>query len=192
MSFYKTVNLPNMISLGRLLSVPVIVWMISKEFYGMAFVAFLVAGFSDALDGILARVLHARTLLGSYLDPLADKVLLGSLVVVLGFKDLVPLWLVIGVVFRDVLIVGGTCLLFILGKSMGLKPLGLSKLNTGLQVLMISCVLAKQAMLWVQDGSLYPLFILVGGSTALSGGAYVLLWVKHVNEGGDTHEILGS
>ena len=103
-------NIPNLISLMRLLLVPLTVWLIMSEAYGWAFITFLVAGVSDGIDGYLARRFDWRTRLGAYLDPLADKALLVSVFVTLGFLKLIPAWLVIIVVSRDVLIVGAVLL----------------------------------------------------------------------------------
>ena len=103
-------NLPNLISLMRLLLVPLTVWLILSEAYGWAFTTFLVAGISDGVDGYLARRFDWRTRLGAYLDPLADKALVVSVFVTLGFLKLIPAWLVITVVSRDVLIIGAVLL----------------------------------------------------------------------------------
>src|SRR5438034_11404389 len=104
-------NLPNLISLGRLFLVPVTIWLIIDGQYGIAFWVLVVAGFSDALDGFIAKRFDRRTRLGALLDPLADKVLLVSVYVTLGIAGQLWTWLVVLVVFRDVMIIGGFLLI---------------------------------------------------------------------------------
>src|SRR5581483_3321438 len=98
-------SIPNLITLGRIFLVPIVVWAISSGAMWIAFVLFLAAGVSDAVDGFLAKRFHMTMMLGSYLDPLADKALLVSIYVTLGINGLLPRWLVILVVSRDVMIV---------------------------------------------------------------------------------------
>src|SRR5664279_2128942 len=98
-------NIPNLITLGRILLVPVVVWAIASGAMWIAFVLFLAAGVSDAIDGFLAKRFGMATELGAYLDPLADKALIVSIYLTLGVNGLIPRWLVILVVSRDILIV---------------------------------------------------------------------------------------
>ncbi|MDH5409827.1 MAG: CDP-alcohol phosphatidyltransferase family protein, partial [Alphaproteobacteria bacterium] len=93
--------LPNIITIGRLIAVPVVVWMFLTDRVAIAFWVFIGAGVSDAIDGYLAKRLDARTVLGSYLDPLADKLLLIAVFVLLGRSGFIPFWLVILIVARD-------------------------------------------------------------------------------------------
>src|SRR5271169_3655914 len=104
-------NLPNLISLARLLLVPLEIWLILVGRYGLAFWILVAAGISDALDGFIAKKFDRRTRLGALLDPLADKVLLVSVYVTLGFAGQLWTWLVVLVVFRDIMIVGGYLLI---------------------------------------------------------------------------------
>ena len=123
-------SLPNLISIARLMAVPVMIYLILNGYYLAAFWLFVAAGVSDAIDGYLAKALGQETVLGSYLDPLADKALLVSVYVTLGHVNLLPSWLVIMVVFRDLIIVGGVVLLHISTNDVKMKPLLISKLNT--------------------------------------------------------------
>ena len=104
---------PNVISLGRLLSVPLTVWVILQGYFVVAFGIFVAAGVSDAVDGFLAKRFGMETELGRYLDPLADKALLVAVFITLGQMGYLPVWLVILVVSRDVLIIGGVLLTYI-------------------------------------------------------------------------------
>ena len=179
-------NLPNTITIGRLLLVPLTVWLIISEAYGAAFAAFMVAGISDGVDGYLARRLNQRSELGAHLDPVADKALLVSVYVTLGLAKDIPAWLVIMVVSRDLLIVGGMILAWVLGKPLGVKPLMISKVNTAAQIVMAVLVLGAEAIHqdfgWlITAGSL-----LVGGLTLASGAAYLLTWIRHM--AGDSGE----
>ena len=175
-------NLPNIITLTRLLLVPLTVWLIISEAYGFAFFAFVAAGIGDGIDGFLARRLDLHTELGAYLDPIADKALLVSTYVTLGLSRDLPAWLVILVVSRDVLIVGAIILSWLAGRPMRVAPLMISKLNTAAQILFVVAVLGiaalgKSLTMLVAYGS-----IPVGLLTAASGGAYLLTWLRHVAE----------
>ncbi len=166
-------NLPNLISLARLIAVPLAVWLILDNRPIMAFWVFIAAGISDAVDGFLARQLNARTTLGSFLDPLADKALLVSVYVTLGYVGHLPDWLVILVVFRDVLIVGGVVLVYILTGKAEMRPLMISKINTTFQILLATFVLIHIGyglnLLGPQQIGIYA----VAATTILSGAAYI-------------------
>ncbi|MBA4750327.1 MAG: CDP-alcohol phosphatidyltransferase family protein [Alphaproteobacteria bacterium] len=181
-------NYPNLISMARLLSVPVLIWLLLSRHLVAAFWVFCGAGASDFLDGLLARLLKERTELGAYLDPLADKALLVGTFVTLGVLGFIPLWLVIMVVSRDVLIIAGSLLMILFDKPLRVEPLFISKINTTVQILLV-CVLLGLAAL---DRS-YPLFCeglfwLAGVTTLLSGASYVKLWLQMM--GGNAHERL--
>lgn len=174
-------NLPNFISLGRLFLTPLLIWLIMIGKLNTAFWVFLIAGLSDILDGLLARLLKDQTIIGRYLDPIADKVLLVALFLTLGVKGLIPAWLVIIVVFRDVMILGGTLLLFVFSKSVRIKPILISKINTFVQIFLITCVLWQTAFALVYP-LLNNLFLLTAATTIISGAAYVIRWVRELNE----------
>jgi cardiolipin synthase len=140
------VSVPNIITLGRLLAVPVAVYLILEGELGWAFWTFVAAGLSDAVDGMIARAFRARTHLGGYLDPLADKALLVSVYVALGHAGHLPLWLVILVVFRDALIVGGVLLINTLKESLAMQPSWSSKINTVAQIALVGLVLAPHGL----------------------------------------------
>ena len=110
-----------------------------------AFAGFLVAGISDGVDGFVARQFNQRSELGAYLDPMADKLLLVSVFVVLGFMGELPIWLVVAAASRDALIVGAVLLATIMGKPVAMKPLFVSKANTAVQIVLAAVVLAELA-----------------------------------------------
>jgi cardiolipin synthase len=115
-------TIPTFITIGRILLVPVTIWLIISGAYGLAFLCFVIAGVSDAIDGYLARALDQRSELGAYLDPLADKALLVSVYVTLGFLREIPAWLVIAVVTRDVLIVAAIMLSWFIDRPIKEAP----------------------------------------------------------------------
>ncbi len=171
-------NLPNLISLARLFSVPLVVWLILVNQMQLAFFLFLAAGVSDAIDGFLAKQFNARTELGSYLDPIADKTMLVAIYITLGFKNDLPSWLVILVVSRDFAIVGGALLSLTLDLAFKIQPLMVSKINTTMQILLVGVVLADLGL----GLTLYPvhdvLVYVVAGTTIASWAGYLVQWVR--------------
>lgn len=172
----------NLISIGRLLCVPLLIWLCLTGLMKEAFWVFCIAGASDFLDGLLARLLKERTQLGAFLDPLADKALLVGTFVTLAFLGFVPLWLVILVVFRDLLIVVGTLLILLFDKELSIDPLFISKLNTAAQILLLAFLLGAAALGQSHPYISAPLIWLVGLTTFLSGAFYVKLWIKLMNQ----------
>lgn len=172
-------NLPNLISLGRLLLVPLAISLILDGRYWAAFWVFVVAGASDALDGFIAKRFDRRTRLGALLDPLADKVLLVSVYVTLGIAGQIWAWLVVLVVFRDVMIIGGYLLVqAVAAIPKPTRPLFISKVNTGVQVAMIVYVLARRG-LGAEAGPLDVLLgIAVAATTIVSGLTYLVRWAR--------------
>jgi cardiolipin synthase len=175
-------SIPNLITLARILLVPIVVWAIATPgTMWIAFLLFLAAGVSDAVDGFLAKRFAMTTVLGAYLDPLADKALIVSIYLTLGINNLIPRWLVILVVSRDILIVGGIMLAWVIGNPLKIRPLLVSKLNTVAQILFASVVLG--ALGFNYDWPMLTLILmgLVAVLTLLSVAAYVAEWVRHMN-----------
>ena len=171
-------NLPNLITLGRLLSVPLAVWFVLNGTVAPAFWLFVLAGLSDAVDGFIAKRFNRRSKLGALLDPIADKALLVSMFVTLGISHALPNWLVILVVFRDLLIVGGFMLAVALTQSMRWEPLVISKLNTALQIALVAAVLGGLGLGIADHGLVVGLIYAVGVTTVLSGTAYLVRWAR--------------
>lgn len=169
-------NIPNILSVMRLLLVPVAVWLILEHDLGAAFWVFVIAGVTDAVDGTLARVLDARTKLGAFLDPLADKALLVSVYVALGVAGFLPSWLVILVVFRDALIIGGAILYEIMYGDLHMQPLWISKANTVAQVGLAAATLAVEGLDMDVGPTLGVLTWVTAATTAASGAAYLWVW----------------
>ncbi|MGL4325543.1 MAG: CDP-alcohol phosphatidyltransferase family protein [Beijerinckiaceae bacterium] len=175
-------NLPNIITLGRIILVPIIVSLVISREWGLAFALFIVAGISDALDGYIAKQYGMTTELGATIDPLADKALLVSLYVALAFTRDIPPWLAILVVFRDIIIVAAVMVSWSLDKPLEIKPLGISKINTAFQIALVAGILAMKAFGFVGGAGLSAAVIAVGILTLASGGAYLVLWVRHMAE----------
>ena len=171
-------NLPNALSLGRLLAVPVIVWLLLQEAYVGAFVVFVLAGASDAVDGYLAKQFGMDTEIGRFLDPIADKTLLVSIYITLGYQEILPVWLVILVVSRDLLIVGGALLAYTMSQPMRPTPLFISKINTVLQISLAATVLGDVAFRAGLEALATVLIYAVAATTALSGARYLVNWVR--------------
>lgn len=168
--------LPNLITLARLLAVPIAVYAILSEAFVAAFWIFVLAGVSDAIDGAIAKRFRVTSELGAYLDPLADKALLVGVYITLSQVDQLPVWLVILVVFRDILIVGGALLFHTLTQSLKMEPLFISKVNTTAQIVLAIEVLARLAF-GLEAPLLYGALVgAVTATTIASGGAYVYKW----------------
>jgi cardiolipin synthase len=174
-------TLPNLITLARLAAVPATVWLILNHRLDLAFLLFVAAGVSDALDGWLARYTNARTAIGALLDPVADKALLVSVYVTLAAMGVLPDWLAILVVFRDLVIVGGLLLLWMLGARTAIKPLYVSKLNTAMQLILAGFALFHAGFGSELRTTLLVLVWLTAATTLWSGLAYVFSagrWLK--------------
>jgi cardiolipin synthase len=172
------VSLANLVTLARLLCVPLAIWLVLDDRMTFAFWLFVAAGLSDAVDGFIAKRFDQRSRLGALLDPLADKVLLMSMFVTLGLADRLPDWLVILVVFRDVLIIGGFLLASSVAQPIPTKPLWVSKLNTALQITLVAVVLGRLGLGVPDFGATVVLIYVVALTTVLSGGGYLVRWMR--------------
>ncbi len=172
------ISIPNIISVTRLLSVPLIIWLIVSDLLGLAFWVFVFAGLSDAADGFIARRLNATSALGEIIDPLADKALMVSIYVALGLQGLLPPWLVIVVVTRDVLIVAVFLVSAALDQRIETSPLRISKLNTAAQITLAALVLGEVG-LGIGTVSLVTWTgYIVAATTVLSGFGYLIRWMR--------------
>lgn len=177
------INLPNIITIARILTVPVTIWLIVSNAFQLAFIAFIVAGISDAVDGFIAKKFNLQTELGAYLDPIADKLLLVGIYLSLGFLQHLPAWLVILVTTRDVLIVGGMLLAWLIDRPIDVHPLMVSKINTALQIALAGLVLGLLALDHGGDMLRTIGSVLVGLTTIASGSAYIRQWLSHMTNG---------
>jgi cardiolipin synthase len=172
----KASDLPNIITFLRFLLLPPVVLMLLNHRYDVALLLFAVAGFSDALDGYLAKRYHWTSRLGALLDPLADKLMLVSGFVTLAWLGLIPVWLVGLVILRDVVIVTGAIVYHMRIEKLEAAPTLISKLNTVAQILLVLAVMFSQAVrplpvLWMES-LIYAVLLL----TLWSGFDYVWTW----------------
>lgn len=175
-------HIPNIISMLRILLIIPIIIAIWKNEYRLALVLIFIAGVSDGIDGFLARAFNWRSRLGGILDPLADKILLMSLFVVFTFKGLLPMWLMYLVVTRDIVILGGAIAYHFVTHQLEMRPLIVSKINTGLQIALILLVALILAEVAVAPWMLNAMIVAVAISTLASGISYVVLWTRYTVE----------
>jgi cardiolipin synthase len=126
-------NIPNLITLLRIILVPVTVILLIQGSFRKALAVFIIASISDAVDGFLARFMHQQTVVGAYLDPIADKALLISTFVTLSILHIIPAWLAVIVISRDFIILLGLSVLFAMSVSVEIHPSLVSKITTFLQ-----------------------------------------------------------
>ena len=171
---------PNALSIIRIiLTVPIVIALL-KEHYLLTMLLFLVAGITDALDGWIAKQFSLQSRLGSILDPMADKILLTCSFIALYWVGIMPLWLLMIIFVRDIIIIAGA-LGYFLGEISRdrnlLEPSLISKFNTVLQIALVLFLLVIQ--IYTELNSLTEMvFIIVATSTGLSGADYILLWIK--------------
>jgi cardiolipin synthase len=173
-------TLPNLITIGRLILVPLVILMIVNQRWQVAFAIFVIAGISDAVDGILARRFGMASELGGYLDPIADKALIVSIYITLAMVGAIPAWLVILVVSRDFMIVSAVILSWVMGKPLAMAPFVVSKLNTAAQIIFAAVVLGSHAF-GVDPGPAREVIeVAVAILTLGSMTAYLAFWLRHM------------
>jgi len=176
--------LPNAISIMRIILVaPILIYIVQGRF-GLALILFFVAGFSDGVDGYLAKRFDWHTRIGALLDPIADKLLVGGTFVTLVVTGLVPLWLGILVLFRDVVIIGGATLYNFLIRPVEGEPSRVSKLNTVLQLLFVVFVLSRAGFGWPDQIAITIIGAGVVVTVVISGIDYVWTWARRASGAG--------
>jgi len=154
-------NLANALTLSRILMTPLLMWFLLTRRTSQALIVFLIAGITDGLDGLIARLFHQKSRFGAILDPLADKFLLVSSFLILGHVSAIPLWLVTVVVARDVLIVLGTAFLFLFLFRVEVQPSSIGKLTTLAQLLAVLLAMSSSLV------DVFPWHYLVFAITAI-------------------------
>jgi cardiolipin synthase len=180
-------NLPNLLTILRILLIPFFIIALSYQYQGLALVVFACAGLTDALDGFIARTFQQKTLIGAYLDPIADKLLLGTSFVtltVLSFPNKIPFWLTIVIISRDVIILLGIAILFMLGKKLVIAPSLLGKSTTFFQILIIAVVLLFNYLARPIPQLITLLAWITLAVTVVSGLDYLYKGIKLLNEVG--------
>ena len=172
-------QIPNLITIIRILSIAPICWLLWVDSYQLAFILLVIAGLSDALDGFLARRYGWFTKLGAVLDPIADKLFVVAVFLVFGLKGSLPWWLIALVIGRDVVIVLGALTYRVVTGQLEMRPLIVSKINTGLQIVLLAATLLHVAVIAWPQWFFVGLQWSVAVTTVLSGVAYVVLWSRY-------------
>ena len=171
-------TIPNLVTLARLFSVPLVIWLLTANQVAAAFWVFVAAGLSDAVDGFIAKRFGQSSRLGGYLDPVADKALLVSVYVALAIQGLIPNWITILVVSRDLLIVGGLVLSMAISLTISMRPFLISKVNTAVQIGGAALALAHSGY-ELELGSYQELvYYAIAATTIASGVVYVIHWIR--------------
>jgi cardiolipin synthase len=172
-------SLPNLITLLRIILTPLFVILVINRMLLEAVVVFSVAAVSDGLDGFLARTLGQKTVLGSYLDPIADKLLLNSAYLSLAIVEVLPSWLAVIVISRDLIILVGGTLLHLLHGPFPIRPLPVSKLTTCAQIATLLAVLLIRPVPTLGLAAYLPaLYWTTAGLTVFSGLRYIFIGVR--------------
>lgn len=173
-------TIPNMITVTRIMLTPGFVMAFVDRRFDIAWVLFAIAGFTDALDGTLARLLKQRSTFGAMLDPLADKILLVTSFICLAVQNWIPGWLTVLVVSRDVFIVGGLALLHYSGVDVkrGIKPVWISKCATTAQISLVLLIMVEHSMQSFHPDIRLGLVYTVAALTALSGAYYLVVGLR--------------
>ena len=175
------INVPNLLTLFRILITPLFVIFMIKGHYRLALLLFFLAGVSDGLDGLFARWFNQKTVLGAHLDPIADKLLLMSAFVALAVQQTIPSWLAVVVISRDILILTGIAILRYFNIAVTIKPSMVSKCTTAAQLATVLAVLLAREIAAVHS-ALVPLFWLTTGLSMASGLHYLYLGIRLLNE----------
>lgn len=169
--------IPNLITVARIALVPVLILALRAGAYEVALVVFVVAGVSDAADGFIAKRFHLESRLGAILDPAADKLLLVTMYAMLALAGDIPFWLMLTVVFRDFLIVGGYLVYTSMLGPVRMHPSPLSKLNTFMQLALVFVVLSSRTFDWGLAQAIDALSLAVLVTTIASGAHYLWSWI---------------
>lgn len=173
-------TIPNLITVGRLFLVPLVIVMIVNARWDAAFILFAVAGISDAIDGFLAKRCGMASELGAWLDPIADKALIVSIYITLAVVGVVPTWIVILVVARDLMIVAAVLLSWLMDRPVTIAPFTISKLNTAAQIGFAALALGSRAF-GIELGSVaVAAEFVVALLTLASMTAYLAFWLRHM------------
>ncbi len=175
-------NIPNMLTVIRIILVPVFVILLMQGSFSYALAVFVVAGVTDGLDGFLARILRQQTVLGSYLDPLADKALIITAFVALSIMDIIPGWLAVIVISRDCVILFGVSVLFLMSVSFEIRPAYVSKATTVLQLLTVFLTLMFKCLPGcINYAMIETCFWITAFFTVVSGLNYISRGIKFIN-----------
>jgi cardiolipin synthase len=173
-------NIPNLLTLLRVILVPLFVILLIYGHTSYAFLVFIIAGVSDAMDGMIARWFNQKTIVGEYMDPIADKLLLVTSYVVLAVIDVIPPWLTVLVISRDVIIITGVAVLFFMNKPPEIRPTILGKASTFTQISTVIIALSAIQPFPAFEHLLTPGIYLAASLTILSGFHYTYIGIRQM------------
>ena len=183
----RMLNVPNIITLIRLGLVPAMAYYLADEAYQIALPIFLVAALSDLADGYIARRFKLVSTFGATLDPIADKLSMLVATVLLAWQSLLPIWLAVAIVARDIVIVVGAIAFILVRGHLDIAPTRLSKINTAIEFAVLLVVMATAAG-WIEAGAWMPIVFVIALTTVVASGAqYVWLWGRKAVTGRRTH-----
>lgn len=177
----RDMNLPNLLTLIRILLIPLFVILIINKSFSWALIIFALAGITDGIDGLIARITHQRTELGAYLDPIADKLLLSAGFITLAIIEMLPSWLAVIVIARDIIILLGILMMILTNIPLKIQPSLISKITTFLQISTILLVLMAPYGIFLKHLAIIAIY----GTmffTVLSGGHYIYIGTRMVNQ----------
>jgi cardiolipin synthase len=175
-------NIPNALTVLRIILVPVIIICLIQREHLSALLLFIIAGVTDGLDGFFARILKQKSVLGSYLDPLADKTLISSSFITLAVMGGIPAWLTVIVISRDFIILIGISVLALLSIPFEVRPTMVSKMTTAFQLLAIFLVLLLSTFSFQIDSKwIAGVFWLTALLTIVSGMVYLIRGIRYIN-----------
>ncbi|MGE5662740.1 MAG: CDP-alcohol phosphatidyltransferase family protein [Deltaproteobacteria bacterium] len=185
----RLINIANGLTALRVLLVPVVAYLLIAGRFRLALLVFAVCGISDSLDGVLARWLKQRTVVGFYLDPVADKLLMAMSFIVLAIVNVIPVWLTVLVISRDIFILAGSFLILILIGTEGIRVTAVSKANTVMQIATVLYFLSVRAFPGALDAvrpgvetvATEAVIILCAATTALSGIQYLIAGIGRLS-----------
>jgi cardiolipin synthase len=188
----RIITLPNLLTVFRMVLVPIFVTLLFYQRFVLALVVFVVAGITDGLDGLLARRFDQRSQLGTVLDPIADKLMLVTAFVVLSMRSVfpqpvpshlpIPFWVTVAVISRDVFIVVGAAAINVMTGFRGFRPSWLGKINTTVQIVAVGIIMLAASVPYGTGYYLPTLYVLVFTLTILSGAHYIFFASKLLNE----------
>lgn len=172
----RILTIPNILTGSRILLAPLVAFLLLRQEFHGALWGLLLAGVTDGLDGFISKWFNQSSRLGALLDPIADKLLMLATVLALTWIKLLPLWITIPVLLRDVVIFGGALVYYRRAGSIQMQPTILSKANTCAQIGLLLLVIAIHGGVLPLGRLLFPSFLLVLGTTVASGVQYVVVW----------------
>jgi cardiolipin synthase len=187
----NSLTIPNLITLTRILLTPLFIIFLIQGRYHQALLIFVLAGLSDLADGVIARTWQQKSRLGAYLDPLADKLLMSASFVTLSISHLIPSWLTVMVISRDVILGLGSLILKLADYPLVIRPSLAGKWTTTLQLITVGLVLLEKLLPFPHE-LLVAFFYLTGALTVISGTQYILRGLRSVAHNGETGESKGG